>query len=83
VLPKGHIPKNQFSRPSIDLTPHNKEWQDLPWSEVREGDLVADHGRVVMIQRVAASRLFHFPAQLHQVADTDTDTVRVFAEKRS
>ena len=43
---KGHIPKNQFSRPGVDLTRHGRVWKKIPVSEVRPGDRVADFGFV-------------------------------------
>lgn len=41
-------PKNQFSRPGIDLDrAENRSWQSVPWDEVYEDDMVADLGRVI------------------------------------
>lgn len=35
-----------FVRPSIDLTPHHREWRNLRPTEVRTGDTVAGIGLV-------------------------------------
>lgn len=49
-MPKGHIPKNQFSRKSIDLDrEHEREWRTAPASELEVGDLVPDFGLIVAI----------------------------------
>lgn len=40
------IPK-PFSRPSIDLSYHGKEWQMVTWEDVEVGDLIDGHGGLV------------------------------------
>lgn len=54
MLPKGHIPKNQFSRPSVDLSvPEVKrEWQVLPATHIEPGDTVPDFGIVESVAQM-------------------------------
>jgi hypothetical protein len=42
------IPK-PFQRPRIDIEHHGKSWQNASASQVQEGDLVVDHGRIAEV----------------------------------
>lgn len=43
-MPAKQMPKKKFERPSIDLTPHGKEWQTANVEDLNAGDNVRDHG---------------------------------------
>jgi len=51
MRPSGRKPA-PFQRPGIDVGHHGREWKDVAASELCEGDIVADCGLVVGVERI-------------------------------
>jgi hypothetical protein len=78
-------PKNQFSRPSIDLGGAKKAWQELAAQDIEVGDLIKPYGLVTDFGMMDfKDRWVSF-----QMASGDhvrlgfSDVVEVFAKVRS
>ena len=58
MRPTGHIPKNQFSRPSVDLgqSAVKREWRTAPATEIEAGDTIPDFGIVQVMTHSEAVR---------------------------
>ncbi len=72
-------PKNQFSRPGIDLDRTKREWRDVSASTLHIDDTVVDYGKIVKVTHTGAHANVEFLSGKGLLLDHDK-IVRAFVE---